>query len=95
MFLTFAQRASLHPYFSRYTYCEDLVSDAVVTLCNAAMKFDLRRKNAFAYFQTVTRFALGRALKREYRHWKHRGTDQYDREFLIDVSATCAVSAAF
>lgn len=73
MFLTLVQAISMHPHFHGYSYREDLVSDAVIVLCRAAVKFDLRRKNPFAYFTTTAKFALGRALKREFRHWRTRG----------------------
>jgi len=94
MLLFFVNKRSEHPWFSRYSYRDDLVSEAVITVCAAALKFDVTRKNPFAYLQTTIHRALGRALKKEYRHWRLRDQVDVDDIPLLRVSETCSVSAA-
>lgn len=93
MLLLLTRKGAQHPWFRRYSYAEDLTSTALITACSAVLKFDPTRHNPYAYLRTTIHRALIRALKQEYRHYRHR--DVEPGEYLVDVSATCSVSAAF
>lgn len=52
--------------FVNYTYRSDFISDALVNLCEAAVKFDEKiSSNAFTYFTTVSWYAFVRRIKKE------------------------------
>jgi hypothetical protein len=63
MLLLIAERYSRKSWFSGYSYREDMVSVAVVNLCNNALKFNPETsKNPFAYYTT--------AIHRSFQNYK-------------------------
>ena len=66
MLYMIAERNSLLPRFSSYTWIDDMVSDAYLKCLNVAHKFKLHKKNPFSYFTTGVRNYFWDFLKRIY-----------------------------
>lgn len=67
MLMAIAENYSHRPNWRGYSYREDLVGSAMLRLCTAVFKIDIRRTNPFAYLTTVTHNAFLQALQKEHK----------------------------
>lgn len=65
-FIQIATRYGSKPNFANYTYREDMVAEAIVTLCEKWNQFDPERtQNPFAYFTQIIHNKFLQTLKKE------------------------------
>lgn len=73
MLLLLARRYAQHPWFSGYSYKEDMISEAVLNLCQNALKFNPEKyNNPFAYYTSFVRNSFLFFLNSEKKHRKIR-----------------------
>ena len=80
MFMMLTHKYARRPCFSSYTYKEDMISDALASLCQNALKFDpVRFNNPFAYYTTCINNSFLQFLNTEKKHRRIRD------QLLIDI----------
>jgi len=80
MFMMLTHKYARRPCFSSYTYKDDMISDALTSLCQNALKFDLVRfNNPFAYYTTCINNSFLQFLNNEKKHRRIRD------QLLIDI----------
>ena len=80
MFMMLTNKYARRPCFSNYTYKEDMISDALTSLCQNALKFDpVRSNNPFAYYTTCINHSFLQFLNTEKKHRRIRD------QLLIDI----------
>lgn len=73
MFLLLATRYATKPNFSGYSYVDEMISNAVLSCCQAVNKFDSNKsQNPFAYYTSVIHTAFIQVLNKERRHQEIR-----------------------
>jgi DNA-directed RNA polymerase specialized sigma24 family protein len=66
MLMLLVDRYSRSPQFNRYSFKEDMKSEAILNLCNNALKFDpARSSNPFAFYTTAIRHSFLQYLNHE------------------------------
>lgn len=71
MFNTMVERYANRPNFMNYSWKDEFMADALVTLCNKWYKFDETRfSNAFAYYTTVIHRCFLSTLEKETKQTK-------------------------
>jgi DNA-directed RNA polymerase specialized sigma subunit len=80
MFMMLTHKYARRPCFSSYTYKEDMISDALTSLCQNALKFDpIKYDNPFAYYTTCINNSFLQFLNTEKKHRRIRD------QLLIDI----------
>jgi DNA-directed RNA polymerase specialized sigma24 family protein len=66
MLMLLVDRYSRSPQFNRYSFKEDMKSEAILNLCNNALKFDpAKSSNPFAFYTTAIRNSFLQYLNHE------------------------------
>jgi len=73
MLMMLTRKYSQRPCFINYTYKEDMISDALVNLCQNALKFNPEKSsNPFAYYTTCIHSSFLQYLNTEKKHRRIR-----------------------
>lgn len=73
MFLMLARKYAQRSCFVGYSFKEDMISDAIVNLCQNALKFNLEKSsNPFAYYTTCINSSFLQFLNTEKKHRRIR-----------------------
>lgn len=69
MFMMIARNYAKHPYFSGWSFKEDMISEALTGLCQAALKFNPEKSNnPFAFYTTCVHHSFLQFLNAERKH---------------------------
>lgn len=80
MFLTLTTNYAKRPIFSSYTYKNDMISEALINLCQNALKFDPEKSNnPFSFYTTCIHNSFLQYLNTEKKHRRIRD------QLLIDI----------
>ena len=102
-FLKIAQGLSNKSNFSRYTYREEMVMDAVENCLKAIKNYDVEaatrsgKPNAFAYFTQITWYAFIRRITKEKKQQDLKlkyMTESGFEEFMVDANEDPVVAKA-
>lgn len=80
MLMMLTRKYAMRPCFSRYTYREDMISEALANLCQNALKFNPEKSdNPFAFYTTCINHSFLQFLNTEKKHRRIRD------QLLIDM----------
>lgn len=69
MLMMIARNYAKHPYFSGWSFKEDMISEALINLCQNALKFNPEKSNnPFAFYTTCVHHSFLQFLNTERKH---------------------------